>query len=313
LNYIDRGGEQVYVQPFDANGIEFYGFLLPADPDILQKNLCDKYFNEPSGGKVKFRPAGPFVLLVFCKLNSLISKSPPYDNYGWYSEQEAAVWVLTIDETRNRLFWAFPYIWVDNALAMSMGREIYGFPKGLGWFQMPDSPASADMFTMDTLALKTLDSKTQGVREQLMKVERVVEGKAQAEWGSIKEGGEAVLKSLGMFAPANGIWDDLELIAHSLEDLIPGNCPFVFLKQFRDIADGYKACYQSIVEVPCKMTNFYSGGFLPGQYEVTFADFASHPIVKDLGLSGNVVQPVLSYWTKFDFVVGNGTEIWKGQ
>src|SRR5205823_9047455 len=116
--YIDRGGEQVYRQPFLAQGVRYYGFILEADVSVLQTSLCDRYFNGPSGGSVRFRPAAAYVLLAFCNLEALKSETAPYSGYGWFAEREVAFWVLTVDEARERLCWSFPYIWVDNAYAM---------------------------------------------------------------------------------------------------------------------------------------------------------------------------------------------------
>jgi len=313
MKYIDRGGELVYVQPFAAKGVHFYGFLLPADAGVLQEKLCDRYLNEPSGGATKFRPAAPLVLLVFCKLDSLNSEAPPYSDYGWFAEQEAAIWVLTVDEQRETMLWAFPYIWVDNAYAMPMGREIYGFPKGLGTFNVPNSPQEANEFSVDALALKTFSPETEGTVERIIEVKRVLGEGATTEWDDIGGAGKAILETLGYGLEDGDFWGDLKLAYNSIEDLINGRVPFVFLKQFRDVADGTQACYQSIVEVTCKATKFYSGGLLSGQYEVNIADLASHPIIADLGLTGNKISPLLSYWTYFDFEIGPGVEIWKGQ
>jgi len=313
MKYIDRGGEQVYEQPFAAKGVHFYGFLLSADQDVLQKNLCDRYLNEPSGGVTKFRPAAPLVLLAFCKLDSLSSEAPPYNGYGWFSEQEAAIWVLTVDEVRETALWAFPYIWVDNPYAMAMGREIYGFPKGLGTFQIPDAPQDADHFSVDILALKTFSPETEGTIERVIQANRVSGSGATAEWKELGEAGKAVLDTLSSGAGKNDIWGDLKLAYNTIDDLVHGRVPFVFLKQFRDVAVGTDACHQSIVEVVCKMTQFHSGGLLLGEYEIDIEELASHPLVADLGLTGNRIKPILSYWTYFDFEIGPGVEIWKGQ
>jgi hypothetical protein len=312
MKYIDRGGELVYAQPFEAKGVHFYGFLLWADKDVLQEALCDRYLNNPSGGATKFRPAAPLVLLAFCKLDSLSSDAPPYKDYGWFSEQEAAIWVLTVDEQRETMLWSFPYIWVDNPYAMAMGREIYGFPKGLGTFEIPSSPEIAEHFSVDILALKTFSPETEGTIERVIQANRVSGGGATSEWAEVGDAGKAILKGLAAAAGTDDIWGDLKLAYNTLDDLIHGRVPFVFLKQFRDVADGTSACYQSIVEVTCKMTQFHGGGLLGGEYEVEIADLASHPLVADLGLAGNKIKPVMSYWNYFDFEIGPGVEIWKG-
>jgi hypothetical protein len=107
------------------------------------------------------------------------------------------------------------------------------------------------------------------------------------------------------------IWGDLKLAYNTVDNLIHGRVPFVFLKQFRDVANGTNTCHQSIVEVTCKMTQFRGGGLLSGDYRVDIEELASHPVVSDLGLTGNSITPIMSYWNYFDFEIGQGTEIWK--
>jgi len=313
MKYVDRGGEQVYQQPFLATGVHFYGFVLPADKAVLQEKLCDRYLNNPSGGATKFRPAAPFVLLAFCRLDALNSDSPPYKDYGWFSEMETAIWVLTVDEQRETMLWSFPYIWVDNPYAMAMGREIYGFPKCLGVFDIPISPDTADKFSVDTLALKTFSPQTEGTMERIIQANRISGGGFTEEWNDVGDAGKTILKSLASSLGTNDIWGDLKLAWNTIDNLVHGRVPFVFLKQFRDVADGANACHQSIVEVTCKMTKFRGGGFLNGEYQIDIEELASHPVVADLGLTGNTITPVLSYWTYFDFEIGTGTEIWKGK
>jgi hypothetical protein len=170
--YIQRGGKQVYQQPFNAKGVHLYGFVVEADIESLQKNICDKYLNDPSCGKNDFRPAGPFVLFVFNTIDSLSSIKPPDNEKGWFSEKETAVWVLLEDRKREKLFWFHPYIFVDNSYAMAMGRELYGFPKSLGWFNIPDNPENASSFSLETVTVKEYTASTKGSRHELIKVEQ---------------------------------------------------------------------------------------------------------------------------------------------
>jgi hypothetical protein len=312
-NYIDRGGEQVYQQPILADGVQFYGFVLPADANRIQERICDRYLNEPSGGQTDFGPAGPFVLLAICKLQSLSCTDAPYSDWGWFSEAETALWVLVVDRQRERMLWFHPYIFVDSSYAMAMGREIYGFPKSIGWFDIPDDHAQAETLTADTIVLPTFSPETHGTRQRLIEANRVSDeaGVPQHAWESVEE---AVREAVDLYRQYRGhLVHDLRLDFNTMRDLIHRQVPMVFLKQFRDVADPAQACYQSIVEVTCKMTKFHSGWFLPGDWEVVVNRYASHPIAADLGLPDNPIRPVVSYWVSFDFEIGNGVEIWKAQ
>lgn len=305
--YIDRGGDIVFSQPFAANGVNFYGFILSADEQKLQA-YCDQSFNQPSGGQVNLRPVGPFVMLVFCDLQELKATDEPFSHYGAFREGECAVWLLTVDAVRQRLFWAFPYIWVDNEYAMAMGRELYGFPKGMAQFQMPETHEQADAFTMQTLIVREFGIGQRGELAELIGINRVSGPEKTSWWSALKSG---LTGAWDFLTEHQTLLQDLRLGANELNDIVHGRVPFVFLKQFRDVEDGSKACYQSIVETPCGLTKFYSGGLLHGDYGVRIQDCASHPIRERLGLDQGTIRPVLSFWSRFDFEIGNGVEVWK--
>ena len=69
----------------------------------------------------------------------------------------------------------------------------------------------------------------------------------------------------------------------TLEDFITGTFPIIGLKQFRDIAQSDRACYQAITDAPMKIVDFHAGGLL-GEYVVNLGGLASEPIRQDLGL-----------------------------
>ena len=310
IPYVEMHGRQVFRQPFTAKGVQFYGFILPVDQNKLQTLICDPYLNHPANGQTDFRAAGPFAMLVFNRLDSLSSTDPPDSNLGWFSEQEAAIWVLTVDRKRERLLWFLPYIFVDNSYAMAMGRELYGFPKSLGQFNIPDNPASADLLSLDTLVLTEFNPQTKGTWERLFKAERVKKGSGGAPkvWTGFKELMQEIVKLLEM---EHSFIRDLRLLYDSADDLLHGRLPMVFLKQFPNVTNPGYACYQSIVEVPSQMTHFNQGCFLDGEYEVTINNYASHPVADDLGLPSNKLAPVASFWVDFEFEIGNGAEVWR--
>lgn len=308
--YIDRGGEQVYRQPFAAQGVRSYGFIIAADADALQRNLCDRYFNIPSGGKTRFRPATNHVLLAYSSLQALRSTTQPYSDYGWYSEQETAFWALVVDEASGTLYWAFPYIWVDNSLAMAMGRELYGFPKEIGWFQMPPEPQDIALLTTETLVLKEYSPQTQGTRERIVEVRRVDEPSPHPGlWTELVSGAKEIVAHLENL---DATLKEIRMAFDLGDEMLHGRTPMVFLKQFRDITDGQYACFQSLVEVPTTM-QFKAGGRLSGDYEITINSFASHPIHQDLGLQSGVLRPEISFWADVDFLIGDAAEIWKAE
>jgi hypothetical protein len=304
-NYVDMGGDIVFSQPFEANGVNYYGFVLDADEAKLQ-DYCDRMFNIPSGGEVSVKPAGAYVLLVFCDLPELTAKNPPYSNYGKFSEGECAIWLLVVDEKRERMFFAFPYIWVNNEYALAMGRELYGFPKGMAKFEIPVNAETADRFVMNTLVVEKFGAAARGETKNLIEINRVSTIGHGSVWKGIKNGMAAMWDLL----KGQGLMNDFRLMTNEFKDAIHLKIPFIFLKQFRDVADGSKACYQSIIEVACGMTHFESGGLLSGDYEIDILDCDSAPMRQSLGLADGKIKPTLSFWCRFNFEIGDGTEVW---
>ncbi len=307
--YILRGGEQVISPPIMAEGVQSYSFVLEGDMVALQ-HLCDRYFNQPSQGAMDIRPAMHYVILNFNCFRKQYSTNPADRQIGWLPEREAVVWILTLDTKRQRLLWFVPYIFVDSSYAMAAGREIYGFPKVLGWFQMPMAPDDAAAFRVDTVVFPQCTPETEGTRQCLLDIHRTsTDSGLLKTWESLAGMTQEIAQTL-----LHG--DDLELLDfrlawHVIEELIHGRVPLLFLKQFRDVVHPEQACYQAMIEAPATLERFHRGGLLPGDFAVTIHPYQSHPIHADLGLASGILRPLLSYWVEFDFSIGQGIELWK--
>jgi hypothetical protein len=88
--------------------------------------------------------------------------------------------------------------------------------------------------------------------------------------------------------------------------------PLASLKQFPDVENGARACYQAIVEVPIRAHYTQPVRRLPGRYECATYDCDSHPFYRDLGLERHltVVQAIEA---EMDLTVGPGTTIWQAE
>src|SRR5579871_338219 len=110
-------------------------FPLKADAAIMQK-LLDDYLNYPADKEnppVYFKAAAPFVLLEIVNYASMASNTP---HVGWFAQHEIAFgipleWYAREGDSLKFLKYAiiYPYIYVDNALSLTGGREIYGWSK----------------------------------------------------------------------------------------------------------------------------------------------------------------------------------------
>ncbi len=117
--------------PFAFSDVTMSVFPLRASLPTLE-NFCWNYLN-PDPKLVQFRPFVPFVYLVILDYGRMSLEAA---NMGWVSQREVAFgiplrWLNATDAGLEFHDWAFssPFIFVDNELSMSTGREVYGWPK----------------------------------------------------------------------------------------------------------------------------------------------------------------------------------------
>jgi hypothetical protein len=196
------------------------------------------------------------------------------------------------------------------------GREIFGFSKELGYnMVMPANPQAPALFSADTLVIPKYGKDATTVIDPILRVNRVGGGL----WHVLEQlfnDGMTVLTAVEEILTAKGPGHipipDGKLFLQFLCDFAK-RMPMVFLKQFPDVADPSKACYQAIVENDITITSGIQGGFLPGEYGIDIWGYDSHQIVKNLGLKvtkqvGNKseLRSLLHGWTKFEGIVEKG-------
>jgi hypothetical protein len=305
--YLPRGGEQELVAPCGLDGSQFYVFLLQADQSKLQA-LIDRLFNAPSGGAVKYEAFWDHVALMFTHVDRLFSADP---SQGWAAYGDIAMWVPVLDRNSGGLvptFKMYPvYMVVDNGSTMATGREMYGFPKEMGWFLEPQTPDFLGDLAVDVLGYERGSPTQQTIRSRLWTIQRT--GGAQASQTPL-----AGIKDLidEMEKAMEGLFDNLKaelIIAFNL--LRDGfNVPALGLKQFRDIGDPSRAVFQSIVEAPLGMKKFRSASLLGDQFTFILNDLATHPVAEETGLKIGPQQVSFAFWLYADFVLGTGKTNW---
>ncbi len=321
--FIQPGGAQTYPQPLDLRDCHLFSFVLDADAAALGR-ICDTYLNGPAQGQVTYVPAAACAMLNVAMIGRISCMNLPPEQQFWLPETDIAFWVPVFKGKKEggvfvaeSLQWFLPYVFVNNTWAVASGREIYGYPKAMSSFGLPsiDNP---DHFTVDTLTVKTFGPDAEATWQRLFAIDQTSApgGLFKRTFNSVVETGEAILRAAiaerMLPIPGLGILKELfDLVVH-------GTMPMVFLKQFRDATVGTDACYQAVVEAPAQVTRFRKAGEIAADYGVTIKDYASHPIVADLGLRGNIDPgtgewrgPVSSSWyVDFDFQVLNATGTW---
>ena len=316
--YINTGGEQSYPQPLKMDGTHFYCFVLEANIQNLQ-DLCDKQLNQVSQGEIKYIPLIPKVILGFAHISKGYSLSPPFSDYGWMSENDVAFWV-PVAAVKNicginfvdHIAWYLPYVWVDNPMAVVIGRESWGFNKQEANLTVPTDFGHNALLAVDALAIPHFNPDNEVQMHQLLSVTRTDEtilGSLEKKWQYPKEGFTEVISML--FGDGSIKLPDLNLLVEIFDILYHEEIPLVFIKQFRDLENGNRACYQALVNSFARMTKFHTGGFLPGNYKVKVSNFQSHPIISDLGLTGEEIDVLAAFYTYYDFRMDGGTVIWQ--
>ena len=306
--YIERGGEQELLPPCGLYGSQFYVFILQGNRANLQ-NLLDRLFNRPSGGALKYEAFSDYVAVMFTHVDRLTSAEP---SQGWAAYGDIAMWVPVID--RQGLLPSFKmypvYMVVDNGSTMATGREIFGFPKEMGWFLEPQIPEFIGDLAVDVTGYAADSATKQSIRSRLYAVQRET-GNTPAAFSPL--------------ASARQVLDELEkamtiLHGESLEEkFVVGfdifknmfSIPALGLKQVRDIQNPSNAVFQSVVEAPLGITKFRDARLLTDKYTFTLNDLASHPVASDTGLKVGSQDVVFAFWLFADFELGTGRTNWQ--
>jgi hypothetical protein len=316
--YVERHGGLCHLQPFACERTRLFGCFVKGDAARIQQRLIDPCLNAPTGGALDYRVITSHVLVTFAAVGHGRSLRPPEKTIGWLPELTLTLWVPLVAVERKlgvlvaeRVLVFTPYIVVDNPWSMSSGREIYGFPKDLGPIEIPPEGKPPTAFSASTLVLPVF-RESEEAREAPIGILRSTEPEraaASSTWSSV----EAAARDLAGFLVGAGsiILPGPGLALDLVEILVRREVPGVYLKQFRSAANGHRACYQAIIEAPCRVEKLYGGGPLTGAYTFTTVDFASHPIVSDFGLPATTMPAEFPFWIEFDFVADNGVEVWK--
>ncbi len=167
--YVEHGGELVNRHPADALDARLYGFAIPASRKLLDA-YCERLFNRPSGNALHWRAASSDVLVNFVDIPTMGSTELLDQHLGTCEEREAAIWFPVFEERTGQAAWAIPYMFVDSAIAMAGGREVYGFPKQLGRIQVPRRGAAPARLSIETPTLRTFSPTSRVANHRLLTV-----------------------------------------------------------------------------------------------------------------------------------------------
>lgn len=315
------GPEIALLGPYDYDGVTMRVFPLRASPYALEK-LCRCYLGI-APDIVRVRPALPYVFLLAINYGRM---SPEAASVGWVAQNEVVFSVPVEwshrEDGRWETRWATvsPFIFVDEELSATTGREVYGWPKVLAWLDAEVNPWMTDprrrrrLMTLKTMAYSELYAGQRRRPRTLLEVEQETSqalAQMPPDLQRLFSPLSAVPRSLvetlstagvlaGTFASALSAIGDVPLRSmlaamwRSLCRRAPDLCvDMINLKQFRSSRPS-SACYQALVNSPMQVRRYDAGGFL-GTVELLRGDasagFYVHihqwpdfPIVESLGL-----------------------------
>jgi hypothetical protein len=154
-------------------------------------------FSEPSGGKVRFQAFGEHVMLTWGRIPTVRSLDPRFAERGTVNEDQVAVWVPVLGPDGLAMFVA--YIWLDNPMSMTSGREVSATRRpGAAW-------ASPSRATTGRSVSPRSGSRTPVTGPSFSPLLELTRQETVEETGAV---------------PFRSLY---ELVSHAAEELIPGD------------------------------------------------------------------------------------------
>jgi hypothetical protein len=196
------------------------------------------------------------------------------------------------------------YIWLDNPMSMTSGREVLGYPKTWGRLGFPEDDDGP--FGLEAFGLVQAGERADFA--PLLELTRRESGAALSD------------------VPFRSLF---ELVSHAAEELIPGDpaelaralgagpellsdaarhrMRSVFLKQFPAVEGSEAAALQQITETSYVIRRLRAWP-LGGTYWLDVHPMNSHPLTEELGLESQAIG--LAYRCEMDFDVRDSRVLW---
>ena len=163
----------LFPHPIVAREVRLDGFLVPCDPAALQRRI-DRDLNAACDHALHFRVVSHLALVYCADLPKVSHTDPAWKSRGTLPEKESAVWILVAQVRQRgpatvveRIGWYVPYMLVDSGQALVAGRELFGFPKELGWTHLGDEHTP---WTAEVEAVPHYHQDAELVRRELFRV-----------------------------------------------------------------------------------------------------------------------------------------------
>jgi uncharacterized protein with NAD-binding domain and iron-sulfur cluster len=290
--------------PLQLKNADMYGFFVKGDLAKLQATL-DGTLNAVAGPRMAFKAISPYVLITFTQVNHADSAAPVDHAKGWITEIDIVTWIMVgamDDEGELAHIYYYPaHIFVDDAMALINGRELFGYPKYLCEYEI-----NAKRCALSAKGFHPFSPETKIALHPLLEVSATQANDGEREIGSLLE---LIEQAIELFL---SIPDFFNMDVAGWEDIISllrnPRIDQIFLKQFPD-SFGLKAVYQAILAAPATIDKIHGGKLLGHDYEAVLHAFDSFPLNDTLGLKLGAQQAILPYYLNFDFTAQPGEEL----
>jgi uncharacterized protein with NAD-binding domain and iron-sulfur cluster len=303
-SYIYQGGSVMMHSPLQLKNSDMYGFFVKGETARLQATI-DATLNAVAGTRMTFKAISPYVLMTFTQVNHADSAAPVDHAKGWITEVDIVTWIMVgamDDEGELAHIYYYPaHIFVDDAMALINGRELFGYPKYLCEHEISEKRCA-----LSAKGFHPFGPDTRIAMHPLLEVNATHQSGEETpleNWVDLIEEAIKLFLSIPDFFNMDvaGWKDILSLLRNPRIDQI-------FLKQFPDSA-GLKAVYQAILAAPATIEKIHGGKLLAYEYEAVLHAFDSFPLNETLGLKLGPQQAILPYYLNFDFTAQPGEEL----
>jgi len=300
-------GQMSHEAPLFVGDVQIHAFRLPARRKAMQK-LVDLNLNLPAvraGEATRFTVLGNSAMLAFLRSEGA-GPSSPTNRVGKMDDRECALFIplLQRDGLRVKLTAWVPYLFIDRPIGMVMGREVWGYTKSAAVLHLPMDPQPAPSYRVTTTILKRFAPDTVASDEEIVNL-RFGAQPGPERWRKVDDLLRALLP-------------ELTKVPGKL--LLGRSLTVVNLKQFRDVADSTRACYQALVECPMEISGHFSAGLLEAQeHELDIFTCDSHDIAAQFGLTGTRRGDLLTVkvgrgaWVRMNFTAQHGRVLWQAK
>lgn len=310
--YIERGGSLVLRPPITLHGATVDSFVIRADREQLQAVVTRDLEQVVSAGLRLRVPLG-IASVVCARIARAASEHPLDRKKGYMPERDFGVWipVLVYRDGPGRRWPKYvgvyqPYLFIDNVVAMTSGREAFGYHKQTATLSAPEDEGEST-FTVKALAIEAFnDADPSNVTGRVQEIFSVQPLDDKVDITDFPLGRDEAADAMGdaitaAFEDDLKDADDLGFTRQALFRALFPAVKQVMLRQLPELADQRAAAIQEVVSWDARVTNFVGAALLP-RHQATFQALDSHPIARELGLA-STSNTVAAIRMKYDFRV----------